>query len=110
MTRFLDEHDRTHMCAELRAEHIDDVVTLSGCVDGKRDLGGMVFIDLRDRDGVVQVRVDPDAGEVYEEADEVRNEWCIAIRGVVESRGENVNEDMPLGFVEIGATDLDVFS
>jgi aspartyl-tRNA synthetase len=110
MERLLDEHDRTAMCGELREQHVGDHVTLFGWVDGHRDLGGMVFVDLRDRSGLVQVRFDPDAGEVYERADDLRNEWCIAIQGVVESRGDNVNDEIPTGQVEIAANDLSVFS
>ena len=110
MESYLDEHERTHMCGELRESHIGDDVTLFGWVDGLRDLGGMVFVDLRDRSGLVQVRFDPEAEEAHEKADNLRNEWCIAIRGAVESRGDNVNEEIPTGAVEIAAHDLHVFS
>jgi len=110
MTRFLDDHGRTHRCGQLREHHVGDQVTLFGWVDGKRDLGGMVFVDLRDRSGVVQVRFDPEAGDVDDEADDLRNEWCVAVRGTVEGRGENVNEDLPTGHVEIAATELSVFT
>ncbi len=110
MSRLLDDNDRSYMCGQLREDHVGEEVTLFGWVDGQRDLGGMIFVDLRDRTGIVQVRVDPDAGEVYEEADDLRNEWCVAFRGVVESRGENVNEEIPTGQVEIAATDVSVFT
>jgi aspartyl-tRNA synthetase len=99
------------MCGELREEHIGDEVTLFGWVSVYRDLGGMIFIDLRDRSGISQVRFDPDIGdEIFDAADSLRSEWCIGINGVVESRGENVNEEMPTGAVEVKATDLHVFS
>jgi aspartyl-tRNA synthetase len=110
MESYLDEHERTHMCGELRESHVGDEVTLFGWVDGLRDLGGMVFVDLRDRTGLVQVRFDPDTGDVHDRADQLRNEWCIAIRGEVEGRGENVNEEIPTGAIEIAARDLKVFS
>lgn len=110
MTAYLEEHDRTHRCGTLRGTHVGEDVTLFGWVDGKRDLGGMVFVDLRDRSGVVQVRFDPEAGEVHERADELRNEWCVAIEGSVEDRSENLNEDLPTGRVEVAASDLQIFS
>jgi aspartyl-tRNA synthetase len=108
---FLQDNHRTHMCGQLRAEHIGQEVNLFGWVSVHRDLGGMIFIDLRDRTGVVQVRFDPDIGDdIFEQADSLRSEWCVGIRGEVESRGENVNEDIPTGAVEIKALDLHVFS
>jgi aspartyl-tRNA synthetase len=109
MTSFLENHDRSMMCGELRESHIDDEVTLFGWVDGTRDLGGMVFVDLRDRTGLVQVRFDPDS-DPYERADNLGNEWCIALKGTVESRGDNVNDEIATGRVEVAAHDLHVFS
>lgn len=110
MASYLDDHERTHMCGELRESHVGDDVTLFGWVDGLRDLGGMIFVDLRDRTGLVQVRFDPEAEEAHEASDDLRNEWCIAIRGEVESRGENVNEEIPTGAIEVAGQDLHVFS
>ncbi len=111
MASFLETHSRTHMCGELRASDIGQEVALFGWVAVNRDLGGMIFIDLRDRSGVVQVRFHPEIGdEIFDEADSLRSEWCIGIKGEVESRGENVNEEIPTGAVEINATDLHVFS
>jgi aspartyl-tRNA synthetase len=110
MDSYLQEHDRTLRCGELREHHIGDDVTLFGWVDGNRDLGGMVFIDLRDRAGVVQVRFDPEHDDIHGAASDLKNEECVAIEGVVEDRGDNRNDEMPTGAVEIAARGLHTFS
>ena len=111
MASFLETHNRTHMCGELRESHIDEEVILFGWVSVHRDLGGMIFIDLRDRSGVSQVRFHPHMGEEgFELADQLRTEWCVGVRGKVVSRGENVNEEIPTGAVEVMADELHVFS
>ncbi|TDP77571.1 aspartyl-tRNA synthetase [Bradymonas sediminis] len=111
MATFLQENPRTHMCGELRASHIDQEVVLFGWVSRNRDLGGMIFVDLRDREGVCQVRFDPDYGEeTFKKADSLRSEWCIGVRGKVLSRGENSNSDMPTGAIEVMAEEVHVFS
>ena len=109
MASYLEEHKRTHMCGQLRAEHIGQHVTLYGWVANARDLGGMIFIDLRDREGVVQVRVDPTSAP-YAEAGALRNEWCVAIRGEVVGRGGNINQTLATGQIEVVAHHLEVFS
>jgi aspartyl-tRNA synthetase len=99
------------MCGDLRESHIDDEVTLFGWVAKHRDLGGMIFVDLRDRTGVTQVRFHPEMGdEGFAQADELRSEWCIGITGTVVSRGDNANPDIPTGMVEVSASDIHVFS
>lgn len=111
MSTFLDQHKRTHMCGELSESQIGQTVTLVGWVASHRDLGGMVFIDLRDRTGITQVRFDPVLdSETLERASEIRSEWCIAIIGEVVSRGDNVNEDRDTGAVEVVVKTLEVFS
>ncbi len=111
MSTFLEEHGRTHMCGELREENIGETVTLMGWVSKYRNLGRLVFIDLRDRSGVTQLRFDPHhAEEIHDVATELRSEWCIAIIGEVVSRGANKNPDMPTGSVEILPQSLEVFS
>lgn len=102
---------RTHMCGELRGSDVGQDVLVMGWVHSARNLGGAVFVDLRDRSGIVQAVFDrPDAGELHEQAESLRNEWVIAIRGRVRSRGANVNTDMPTGEVEIDGHDLAIFS
>ena len=89
MARFIDELKRTHRCGELRASDIGKETVLLGWVESRRDFGGLVFVDLRDRDGVTQVVFDPEAGpEAHALADSMRSEWVIGIRGSVRSRGE----------------------
>jgi aspartyl-tRNA synthetase len=112
VTSFLEEHKRTYRCGRLRDSHIGRQVNLYGWVDVHRDLGGMIFVDLRDRSGVVQIRLDHSLPEeFYELAESLRPEWCIAVRGEVVGRGEkNINEEMPTGRVEVVASHIEIFS
>jgi aspartyl-tRNA synthetase len=111
MQDFLRSHPKTHTCGELRAEHIGQTVVLTGWVETYRDLGGAVFVDLRDREGVTQVvfdaRVDADT---HAAADKLRNEWCVGVIGEVESRGDNANDKMATGQIEVRAHTLEIFS
>jgi len=102
---------RTIYCGQLNASHINDDVTLCGWVNKRRDLGGMVFIDMRDREGIVQVFFDPQFEQAFKLASELRNEFCIQIKGKVSARPEGqVNKDMLTGEVEILATELMIFN
>ena len=108
---YLEEHSRTHMCGQLREEHTGDRVTLFGWIASTRDLGGLMFADMRDRTGTVQVRFDPAIDEgVYEASKALRNEWCVAVQGKVVSRGENANDQMDTGAIEVLADGLEIFS
>ena len=69
---------RSHYCGDIRQDHIDENVTLCGWVDRRRDHGGVIFIDLRDREGIVQVVFDPDGGEYFQLADTVRGEYAVS--------------------------------
>ena len=102
---------RTHTCGELRGAHVGADAILTGWVKSRRDLGGAIFIDLRDRYGVTQVvfREDLDA-ELLERAAELRPEFCVGLEGTVKSRGDNVNARMPTGEIEVHGTDLCIFS
>lgn len=80
---------RTVYCGKLNASNVGQEVTLCGWVNRRRDLGGLIFIDMRDREGIVQVFFDPDQGEAYKLASELRNEFCIQITGTVRARPEN---------------------
>ncbi|MDQ2077907.1 aspartate--tRNA ligase [Marinimicrobium sp. ABcell2] len=98
---------RSDYCGTLRAEHIDQEVTLCGWVDRRRDHGGVIFIDLRDREGIVQVVFDPDAGDHFHLADRVRGEYVLQVTGKVRARdAATVNPNMATGEVEVYGTAL----
>ena len=89
-------------CGDLRATHIDQVVTIKGWVHRRRDHGGVIFLDVRDRNGILQVVFDPDDPEYFGIADKVRSEYVVEIKGLVRARPEGtVNQDMPTGQVEM---------
>ncbi|HKK22678.1 MAG TPA: OB-fold nucleic acid binding domain-containing protein, partial [Pseudohaliea sp.] len=79
---------RSHYCGVLGNANIDDTVTLCGWVDRRRDHGGVIFLDLRDREGIVQVVFDPDTEEHFERADRVRSEYVLRVTGRVRARSE----------------------
>ncbi len=110
--KYIEQVDRTHSCGQLRSGDDGAQVVLFGWIDGRRDLGGCVFVDLRDRDGITQVVFDPKdtPGEIFSVAGRIRPEWVVAIRGKVRSRGKNVNSNMATGEVEVVADDLFVFN
>lgn len=107
---FLSEFKRSHFCGDLRAEHIGQEVILFGWVASSRDHGGVIFIDMRDKEGLVQVRFESDTEESYELANQLRSEWCIGIIGQVVSRGSNINDRLPTGEIEVIGKRLEVFS
>ena len=103
---------RTHKCGELREEHVGSTVTVMGWTQVYRNLGGVIFVDLRDRSGIVQVvfNVDKDK-EMFEKADTIRSEYVLAVVGEVVLRdAETVNDKIPTGTVEIRATELRILS
>ncbi len=102
---------RTAYCGETAKSPAGSEVTLCGWVNRRRDLGGLIFIDLRDRTGIVQVVFDPDSGDVHQQASVLRNEYCIQVKGIVRQRPENqVNDEMKTGKVEIYAKALKIFN
>ncbi|WP_338802945.1 aspartate--tRNA ligase [Xenorhabdus griffiniae] len=102
---------RTNYCGQLNLAHEGQKVTLCGWVNRRRDLGGLIFIDMRDREGIVQVFFDPDQKEVFAQASELRNEFCIQITGIVRARPDNqINKDMATGEIEVFAESLMVFN
>jgi len=109
--RFITELKRTHSCGELTQADVGKEVVLFGWVNNRRDHGGAVFIDLRDREGVTQVVFEEDVRpDVHELAGELRLEYCLGIRGKVVSRGANVNPKLRTGQIEVHATELEIFN
>ena len=103
----------THSCGELRAENIGQTVTLTGWVRARRDFGGLIFIDLRDREGLTQIFFDPDlcAPEVFAAAETVRPEWPILVEGEVRHRIEGqTNPNLATGEVEVLCTRVEVLN
>jgi aspartyl-tRNA synthetase len=102
---------RTHGAGTLRAEHAGETVTVAGWVDTRRDHGGVAFLDLRDRSGLLQVVADPDASDALEAAHRVRSEWVLEVTGTVRARPEGmVNDKLATGAVELAATSIEVLS
>jgi aspartyl-tRNA synthetase len=103
---------RDHMCGELRPEHVGGRVALAGWVARRRDHGGLVFVDLRDRTGVTQLVINPErAAEAAATAHEIRNEFVLRAVGEVVARSpETVNERMPTGGIELQVDELEVVS
>ena len=102
---------RSHYCGLLRTAHIDETVTLCGWVDRRRDHGGVIFLDLRDREGIVQVVFDPDTPEHFQTADRVRSEYVLKVRGRVRARSEaTLNPAMATGEIEVLGQEIDVLN
>jgi aspartyl-tRNA synthetase len=111
VARFITELKRTHSCGELTQADIGKEVVLFGWVNNRRDHGGAVFIDLRDREGVTQVVFEEDVlPEVHELAGQLRLEYCVGIRGKVVSRGSNANPKLRTGEIEVHASELSIFN
>ncbi|HEY6034046.1 MAG TPA: aspartate--tRNA ligase [Kofleriaceae bacterium] len=122
MSTFLARHTRTHSCGALRSGDVGQKVVLTGWVQNYRDMGGVVFIDLRDREGITQLRFDASFdATAHALADTLRSEWCVGVVGEVRARGTVIdsktgkersltNPKLATGEVEIWATELEVFS
>ena len=108
MGEALNGAKRTHYCGALREEHIGQTVTLMGWVQKRRNLGSLIFIDMRDREGICQIVFDAEvSAEALEKANALRNEFVIAVTGEVKMR-HSVNPQMPTGMVEIFASELKI--
>jgi aspartyl-tRNA synthetase len=102
---------RSHYCGLLRSANIDDTVTLCGWVDRRRDHGGVIFLDLRDREGIVQVVFDPDTQEHFATADRVRSEYVLKVTGRVRARSDStVNPAMATGEIEVLGKQIEVLN
>lgn len=102
---------RSHYCGQLDETLVDQTVTLCGWVYRRRDHGGVIFLDLRDRDGVAQVVVDPDTAEAFANADRARSEYVLRIEGRVRLRPEGTqNPQMPTGMIEVLAKQVEVLN
>lgn len=102
---------RTHYCGSVTETLIDETITLCGWVDRRRDHGGVIFLDMRDREGIVQVVFDPDTEEAFALADKVRSEYVLKITGRVRARSEaTVNPAMPTGKIEVLGKELELLS
>ena len=99
---------RTNMCGELRESNIDEEVVLMGWVQRERNLGSLIFIDLRDTTGICQIVVDSTVSrEIFSKAEKIRSEYVLAVKGVVRKR-ESINKDIPTGDIEILVDELKV--
>ena len=102
---------RTTYCGQVRSDQIGQEITICGWVDRRRDHGGVIFLDLRDREGIVQVVFDPDAGDFFEQADKVRSEYVLKVTGKVRARSEaTINPNMATGEIEVYGSHLDILN
>ena len=102
---------RSHYCGDLRVQQVGEEITLVGWVHRRRDHGGVIFLDVRDREGIVQVVFDPDRAESFAIADSVRNEYVIEIKGLVRNRPNGtVNPEMGTGEIEVLGKELIVLN
>ncbi|MEO9656383.1 aspartate--tRNA ligase [Marinomonas sp.] len=102
---------RSHYCGELNASNVSQEITLCGWVHRRRDHGGVIFLDVRDREGITQVVFDPDRADSFALADSVRNEYVIKLTGLVRARPEGtVNPNMATGEIEVLGTSLEILN
>lgn len=102
---------RSHYCGDVNKSHVGQEVTLAGWVNRSRDLGGVIFLDLRDREGLIQVVYDPDMPEVFKVASSLRAEFCVQVKGIVRARPESqVNSQMRTGEIEVLGTELTIIN
>jgi aspartyl-tRNA synthetase len=82
---------RTHYCGELNQQHIDEVVSVCGWINRRRDHGGVIFVDLRDKKGILQVVFDPDDAAMFAQAETLRNEFVLRVEGKLRVRPEGTS-------------------
>ena len=114
MTGFLISglsHMRSHPCGAVNTDHLGESVTFCGWVHRRRDHGGVIFIDLRDHTGLVQIVFDPDRAETFALAEQVRNEFVLRVKGLVRDRPEGtINADLPTGAVEVLGHEIEILN
>lgn len=112
MAIFLTKDKRTHYCGDLRLSDLDKEVILMGWAHRRRDHGGVIFVDLRDREGIVQVVFNPDAGDtVHDQAHKIRSEFVLAVKGIVRKRPEGMgNPALKTGEIEIIISELEIMN
>ncbi|MEN6376055.1 MAG: aspartate--tRNA ligase [Smithella sp.] len=112
MANFLTKDKRTHYCGDLRISDADKEVVLMGWTHRRRDHGGVIFVDLRDRTGIVQVVFNPDAGDsVHSQAHKIRSEFVLAVKGIVHKRPEGMdNPALKTGGIEVIISDLEIMN
>ncbi len=111
MAELIGGYKRSKLCGEFRKADIDKEVVCMGFVAKYRNLGNLIFIDVRDRSGIVQVSFDDStAKEIFEKATKLRNEYVVCVKGIVRSRGSNINSNLPTGEIEIIASDLKILN
>ena len=102
---------RTHYCGDVNRSHLEQTVTLCGWAHRRRDHGGVIFIDLRDREGLAQVVCDPDRAATFATAESVRNEFVLKITGLVRRRPEGTtNPNLATGEIEVLAQEIEILN
>ena len=102
---------RSHYCGQVNETLIDKEVEIFGWVHRRRDHGGVIFIDLRDREGLVQAVFNPDSPELFSKAGELRNEYVVCLKGKVRKRPEGTaNAELPTGQIEIACQQLEILN
>ena len=102
---------RSHYCGQLSRSQIGEDITVAGWVHRRRDHGGVIFVDLRDREGLLQIVFDPDTAEIFAAAERIRGEYVLSVRGRLRERPEGtINSELPTGEIELLATELTVLS
>ncbi|HEU4603618.1 MAG TPA: OB-fold nucleic acid binding domain-containing protein, partial [Steroidobacteraceae bacterium] len=102
---------RSHYCGQVNQSLIGQEVTVAGWVHRRRDHGGVIFVDLRDREGLLQIVFDPDAKDVFATAERLRSEYCVRIKGLVRARpAGTANVHLASGQVELLARELEILS
>ena len=102
---------RTHHCGKLNKDHLNNEVTICGWIHRRRDHGGVIFLDVRDTTGIVQVVVNPENDQAFKIADEIRSEYVIKATGLVEGRpDDSQNEQLTTGEIEIKSTSIELLN